>query len=44
MSGTATDTQGVHTHRSYTDVDADMDTHADEKGEAREGGDLGKDE
>ena len=35
MGGTATSTYVVHTHRS--------DDDADEEGEAREGGDLGKD-
>ena len=40
MRDTATDTWGVHTHRS----DADADANADEEREAREGGDLGKDE
>ena len=39
MGVASTDTQGLHTHRP--DADADADT--DEEGEAREGGDVGKD-
>ena len=43
MSGTAIATQGIHMHSLDAEEDADADADANEEGEARDGGDLGKD-